>query len=190
MAFELSVTKTPPMWDTLPVYLLRHYPYTSSSYKPLCEVRGALYEDALYFRLTAYEWRFLPDTVPGQGSCIQLFLDGPLGTLVLTVEHGRPVNAVFMKGAQEQTVSCPNPAQYSGEDNTGDFWGVNLTVPCELLALAGLDKLQAGDTLSMNVTKVQWDSRAFHYGSLGKPVSPAPVPFDRGALVRFTIADY
>lgn len=190
MAYELSVTHTAPKWDTLPAYLLRHYPYTSSSYKPLCEVRGALHGGALSFRLCAYEWRFLPDTAPGQGSCINLFLEGPKGTLLFTVEHGRPLQVLLLQDDGQQTLSCSDPVQFSGEDNTGDFWGVNLTVPNDMLNKAGLAALKTGDTLRMNVVKVQWDARAFHYGTLGEAVSPTPVPFDKDALVRFTITDY
>lgn len=190
MAYELSVTNGAPKWDALPAYLLRCYPYTSSSYKPLCEVRGALHDGMLSFRLCAYEWSFLPNTAPGQGSCIILFLEGAKGTLVFTVEHGRPLQALLLQKDSQQTLSCPDPVQFSGEDNTGDFWGVNLTIPNEILKNAGLGTLKAGDVLQMNVVKVQWDSRAFHYGTLGTAVSPTPIPFDKGALVRFTITDY
>lgn len=191
MAYELSYVSAPPVWDTLPVYLLKHYPYTQGSYRPLCEIRGAVFGAELVFRLTAYEWKFLEDTLPGEGSCINLFLKNSDAVLAVIIEHGKPAKVLKLQGATQTKLPLPNePVQFSGEDNTGDFWGVNLQLANSLLAEIGLDRISINDTLSIQVTKTQADLRAFHYGSLGVPTSPTPVFFDEGAFVPFLITNY
>ncbi len=196
MSLSIQIQTSPPAWDALTVNTLRYYPYTEGPYRPFTGAQMAIYRDALYINLKAFEnEQYAQDDIL-KSSCINVFLKSEHSAVALSFCcDGRIETSLFtedleQKPIQKATQQIVQTNWFSGEDNQGIYWGVTAVLTVAFLRdTLKIDKISQNNIISGNVTKTQFYEDAFHYGSLFEMVEEMPLYYAPQSFKKFDIVN-
>lgn len=165
MALKISIIKGDPVYDTLPVAKIIHYPLEKKDYKPFAQVRMCRNETAFFIHMLSFE------AIPDEESRIAAALttSGSVGEKMLWIIAGPDGSAQAQvcskNGQQEDVTDRLHFHKADGEDLQGIYWGMEVAVELEMFERIFGDNLLQAQGLWGNLYKLSDNKTRPHYGS-------------------------
>lgn len=193
MPFPISKVSGLPVWDSLPVAKIIHYPLEKRDYKPLAQARLCINEADFCLRMWAFE------TAPSPSSRLICNLNffPELSSRWVSLCCGSTGRGTWLvcgpneEIPMEQFLILPQLKAYLGEDLEGIYWGSVVTLPLTALnKIYGVSELPSGHRILGNLYKVDDAEQSRHYGCFFATDFTRPNPFDAHSFGEFQVVDY
>ncbi len=154
-----------PEWDSLPVAIIKNYPFEKRDYKPYTQARLCVCQGELNIQLISFE------VTPSPKSCIyaafDLFPEEKKGVIAVKLYSGGSCELTLSRSAFSPEFSDPPPVHlFTGENQQGIYWGGNILIPSSSVGiLYGHGLLSEGDVFEGNIYKLSSDLISPHRGS-------------------------
>lgn len=199
--YKVSRVEGEPVFDSLPVAKIIHYPLEKRDYRPFAQCIFCVSGQKLFVRMWAFEVSVMPTSALECVLC--LYPDKPERAICLRVEHGGgndvETSVRLLEDGKELPVDpkvkqaatdCLEYHPHNGEDLQGVYWGATLSLPWNAVEQLG-GKVDPGGLKSFpgNFYKTCRDEKFAHYGSYFPAEFPQN-PYGLSSMGAFDLIAY
>ncbi len=186
MTYTISVQPLSPRMDTLPTYKIIDYPLEKRDYKPFAQAKLCVTPTEFIIQMWSFE------AFPKEESMLKaVFTTHGMEKLLVAETLANGNSSFYIRDTHGDKNISVIASSLNGEDLQGDFWGVEVRFPREVIEENfGVGSLDIGASILGNFYKLSENVDKPHKGSLHPADFISGKEYSLGSMAEFAIVNY